>query len=315
MDYEIRPVTLQGAFDPLNATDEFINEYGLPKRPPPGPALDVWNSALNGVTFLSGQVLDLEIVRQLRLTNVSRGNQGTQESSRNWSGAYVRSEPGKRIRMVQAVWKVPAPPPISYPPRPWSMWVGLDGHDPASRLMPQIGVAAYQIPTPGAPVLLLVSWWQWWDRFDLARLHNPISFVGEGHTVFAQITRTGDDIAQFLLTNLDTGEAFCEEIRAPSTMEDGTPRPRPPRIEGRTAECIVELPLLPKPYVPRDIILGNYQSTTFKNFFAFDGAPVEEARAMRMNLWNYRPQPGILVSRATIDRTRNEIGMTYVGPP
>ncbi|GAU86096.1 hypothetical protein BIWAKO_06044 [Bosea sp. BIWAKO-01] len=67
--------------------------------------------------------------------------------------------------------------------------------------------------------------------------------------------------------------------------------------------------------MPRDIILGNYQSTTFKNFFAFDGAPVEEARAMRMNLWNYRPQPGILVSRATIDRTRNEIGMTYVGPP
>src|SRR6202035_5621548 len=74
----------------------------------------------------------------------------TQQVSNNWSGAAVRNNPDEAYVLLQGSWIVPRP----YPPPPsasggnWlqgdytsSSWIGLDGFDPGSLSLPQIGIA------------------------------------------------------------------------------------------------------------------------------------------------------------------------------
>jgi hypothetical protein len=247
--------------------------------------------------------------------------------SLNWSGAYVRPRApvGREARMalVQGFWRMPKTPPPTDRFRVWSAWVGLDGHDPASTLMPQIGVAWLGGPADrrrgncGEAVV----WAQWWDEFNPAGLHRRIEGVPvrSGDLLYAQVMATGGASASFLLSNLTQKRGFACHWAAPARLPNGRPRPRAPRIEGRTAEWIVERPLIPDIAGALNATLGDFGVAEFSSCNAaaqVNGAwrefQLQHARAIRMVTWDNTDVPGRIVSFPAIDRAAAALAVRHV---
>lgn len=329
-------------FDPSDrttVTDEFLRRYCLPPRPTTSQAYANWLCALTDCTFPAGPLTPDQEELAATLARIKPrsfpAREASQETSRNWSGAYVRPRPHEGdLLLVQGWWRMPKMPLNDPPDRiafTYSMWAGLDGHDPTSKLMPQVGVGyrILRIPiVPESSVTVTVKasffWYQWWDKFFPEQWQQPVVFIAlnEGDLIYAQVAVLGVNKVSFFIKNQSTGQAFTLYSSAPTVSRAGKPRPVPPTIERRTAEWILERPHLPD-FKDYEVKLGRYGQADFSNCIAVtrtaDGQDhefaLEHARTMRMVDWNDRDKPGRIVSVPTIDRKHGRLRLDYVGPP
>jgi hypothetical protein len=314
-------------FDPRNASPQDLDKFFLPPRPDSVRAPHAfanWYRAMSPPLIFPDNQQDLRELFALGPFRSRHREQGTsslsEESSRNWSGGYVRPRNFDKMALVQGSWTAPqpaAPPGAGDGTYASSVWVGLDGHDPASRSMPQIGTGQYVNLAQGIATNTVFAWWQWWQWGDLSTIQMPILSVpvNAGDTIYAQVHAVGINTAQFFIKNVSTGDCF------PFAFVPQAPPPIginaiAPRIEGRTAEWIVERPT--KPGTNQRFTLANYHQATFWdcNAATDGGSGLQEFQfqrevLIRMNDWDDLTQPGTLISspRRTGD---DAMDVTYI---
>jgi hypothetical protein len=126
--------------------------------------------------------------------------QTREETSENWSGAYVTPYDGIMFTEVQGRWQVPtpaAPPPMvaggsadgTYVS---SIWVGLDGQRRyLDSSLPQIGTEQTVVVSSGVATPTVRTWFQWWIPGDQ---NGPVYFpaaefaAGPGEVVTCVVT-------------------------------------------------------------------------------------------------------------------------------
>ncbi|MBN8927495.1 MAG: hypothetical protein BGO51_10895 [Rhodospirillales bacterium 69-11] len=304
-------------------TDADLERFLLPPRPDPSArqATANWERALAPpLRLVDGPIPTLfQASTALRIGGARPVGGPTQESSRNWSGGLLRPAKGRFVS-VEAEWTVtsPAPPPRAAKEGEYraSAWVGLDGHDPGSPTLAQIGTLQRVTVTRGAPPRIEVSaWWQWWLR-DVPGQH-PIVITGlplaVNHRVYAKITARGRRSARFFMRNLTTGTAVGFEWNDPDPLHSV--------LEGLTAAWVVERPTRVGSTLP--YTLPDYRRVTMTGCVAtLDAAGNHEevdlggASLIRLVDWEDDRSPGAIVSTPVTgaDRTRLDLHYGDLGP-
>ena len=305
-------------FDALNASDADLATYNLPPRPDGATApraLLSWKRAMSPpLYFVQGDRSDVMGPAPFGQHGDNTGSDvRVQESSRNWSGAYIRSNGGGKFVLVEALWIVPKPSPPS-PQRGKaqagaaafgsSVWVGLDGHDAVSMSLPQIGTAQFVTSddksgsqTPSRTF----AWWQWWVR--QANNNAPMLIdrfpVTSGDLICCRVTVRTPDRINFFIKNQSTGAAVSFDGSAPQSKNPAQVSQKV-LTEGRTAEWILERPTL---IGSRELFpLPDYGVTLFYRCNAaveadpgWEELQLEQARLIAMKDWD-GPNPGAVVS-------------------
>jgi hypothetical protein len=309
-------------FDPLAAGADPAR-YFLPPRPDRRHtplAYASWVEALAPRPQFPPKAASIGLLQLAAAARPQPNRTITQESSRNWSGASVRSGAGDPVSLVQGRWTVPGSgAPQDDLPAVSSIWVGLDGHDPATRIMPQIGTMQAAIQGEGWQSIAF-PWWQIWLRDEKPEsvLERIPLVVGVGDSIYAQVQALGPAIVSFLIRNETANTAWAGYyFLAPEGR--GTPLP----LERRTAEWIVERPLFrftenqPLMHLP----FAAYGETAFTACNAAaerNGAmrefQLDRADLIRMNLWDDTRHRGRL---ASLPARQGDDGllMRYVAPP
>jgi hypothetical protein len=301
-------------FDPLNATAQQLAEYHLPPRPDAVLAprsYELWAHAMSpplafvAVPQILAQMLGGVHSRSRHAQSSASGI--VQESSQNWSGTYVRPRGFSPMVLVQGEWTVPAasaPAGSGDGTYASSIWVGLDGHEAASRSLPQVGTGQYVTMTGGAAQPLLFAWWQWWDRDDphaqqIVLKNFPVKARDR---IYAQIQALTPTLVSVFLKNMRTGLALPMSYAAPPPVDRGV-NILPVRVEGRTADWIVERPAIPNTQPPQPYVLANFGNATFRACNAASGMgltlneeQLQRSRLIEMNVWDEPAHPGTLVS-------------------
>ena len=168
---------------------------------------------------------------------------GHNESSLNWSGAYITPRDGQQFTEVYGSWTAPAvvapPGTVGNPQFRSTVWIGLDGDRRYfNSTLPQIG-SSQDRNQPTGPSYFL--WYQWWMR------DNPATFwpavlpiaVHPGDQILAHLEVLNETLVRFSIKNVTTNFNF-----PPFTMI----APTDPvtllqaKVSGATAEWIVERP-------------------------------------------------------------------------
>jgi hypothetical protein len=305
-------------FDALNASDADLARYNLPPRPDGANApraLLNWKRAMSGpLSFVQGDRSDVTGPAPFGQHADNTGSDArVQESSRNWSGAYIRSNGGGKFALVEALWSVPKP----YPPSPRhgktqaataefgsSVWVGFDGHDAVSMSLPQIGTAQFVTvddKSGSEGPCRTFAWWQWWVR--QANNNAPMLIdrfpVSSGDLIYCRLTVRTLDCVNFFIKNQSSGAAVSFDANAPQP-KNPTQGSHKILTEGRTAEWILERPTLlgSKELLP----LPDYGITLFYRCNAavetetgWEELQLEQARLIAIKDWD-GPNPGAVVS-------------------
>jgi hypothetical protein len=298
-------------FDPLTASARQCAKHFLPPRPDAAQAPlahRLWMQAMSPpLTFPAAPkslAAFLGSIQSAAGPARMNGSGSLKESSQNWSGGFVRPRDFNPMVLVQGEWTVPevsAPAGLGDGVTASSIWVGLDGHDPASRSLPQIGTGQYVSVTGGVARPLLFAWWEWWDRDDpLAQGQIVLrSFpVRAGDRIYAQVQALTPTLVSLFIRNMTTGLALPLCYAAPPGR-----RGVKLRVEGRTAEWIVERPSMPGAQPPRHFPLADYGSAVFRACNAASGTAaalregqLQRARLLEMNVWDAGEPAGALVS-------------------
>ncbi len=306
-------------FDPRRASDRELEDHFVARRPDAKTspqAFALWEQAMSGPPIWpdsSEDALALDrLFGQTTLLSYPRlagpSNASFEASSANWSGGYARPRGSGHMNRVQGLWIVPDP----VPPLPGageyasSAWVGLDGHDAASRSLVQIGSGQWvTADSAGGVAPNLFTWWQWFVRDGQYNGQIIIKAVpvAPGDVIYAQVDAVSLTQAFLLIINLTSNLAFpfafgyvdpIQPILSPTN-------PLPAHIEGRTAEWILERPA--HVHDPMLYSLPNYGATAFLACYAGTDAagPAQQvdfhrARLMRMVDWQVPPRASKVVS-------------------
>lgn len=322
------------SFDPLGATDAQLRTYCLPPRPDRTQlpvAYANWARALASRPRFPAVPTRAPVFGK-DVSNLTRANRTvSQESSHNWSGGFVRPRRLDQMALVQGRWTVPDTPMYGGGPGyASSVWVGLDGHDPASSVLPQIGTGqlAHTYQGLGIPPIRLdvhVAWWQLWlrnDRQNIWQVPMPVT-VDRSDRVYAQVHAVDSMTLSFFFKNETTNYAYAAYYDLRKDASDPSFRP----VERRTAEWVIERPMIPdqpdsKYAKPIYIAFADYGQTSFTDCNAVavsgDSGPQElqlqRASLMRMNLWDEADHPGRLASQP--ERIGDDvISLRYVAAP
>jgi hypothetical protein len=296
------------SFDPITASDDDLKANYLPPRPDSraAPAAFAnWQRALGTrprfVASVANPVAKPPPSGKDRVFFTHSNDGRTQASSGNWSGGYVRPPNDDPLILVQGRWIVPhTQAPTKNTIFASSVWVGLDGYDPASRVMPQIGTgqAFIIIPVSGGFRIeqSYVAWWQVWlkrhpGKGMLWQQPIPSMPIAPEDRFYGQVQVIDDFTMSFFLKNETRNVAFSAfyDMRADHTGDDLLP------LECRTAEWVVERPTVPDTdgVTPLSVPLADYGETAFTDCNAATRAPsgllqefqLQRARLFRMNQW------------------------------
>jgi hypothetical protein len=310
-----RRVDFTAATPPLDSpltdlTDAQLCDHCLPPRPNEKiapQAYDNWRSMLSrGVVFEKTGQLTTRRAGPMLLRSplgntaaVPETARKAKETSKNWSGCYLRQFGNGRYKLLQGAWVVPGVTPgraLSGPgPAVWksSIWIGLDGYDQASRSMPQLGTEQMVRYDNGKPIATYATWLWWWTLGEQPQLpwYPPLA-IGPNECIFAQITVLDAMHVNLALCNITQKKAVAYTVASPQLP-----------AEGRTAEWIVERPL--DPDTLRFFALPTYGSVTFTQCIAISEGPdgetpqqLDAAHLIRMKDWDDPQHPGTVVSDA-----------------
>ena len=332
-------------FDPLDADEATLIHHRLPPRPDAKTAPVAhanWVSAMSGKPEFIGRIASFEAGPR-SFTRAGGSSDFPHESSKNWSGSYVRPLDFSKMALVQGRWTVPGPKnpkPGTHGIYASSTWVGLDGRDPTSRSLPQIGTGQYFVDviipgipgTPPTPIIgsAVFAWWQWWDRDDpdskQVTLHQFLP-VNIGDSIYAQVqilppgtvNKNPQPIASLYIKNETTNRAFPAYVIPPTPLD---PPPAYLSVEARTADWILERTAVPGQPLPTYFGLANFNSVTFVNRNAaiqagpiLQDIPLDRGRLIRMNAWDDPDRPGREVSTPTLlgtNPTADDLNLSYV---
>ena len=330
MSGNLNPAPAIGDFDPPDGADllEYFVQF-QPDRAATPIAYCNWVRALGSRPQFVKQAPGDDKKAMLR-THSNRSV--SQESSRNWSGAFVRPRDARVMARIQGRWVVPdTPPPNLTEAFASSVWIGFDGHDPASRLMPQIGTAqvAYNFPSWNGPLKKdeQKAWWQIWRRHDKETQQNEINIIiNKKDKVYCEVIVIDEVIVLFLILNESTGRLWFQPKQLPADGDMHHQR----SFERRTAEWVVERPIYINEAGDRfGFPLAPYGQTTFGDCNVVTVAPdgsaqefqLQRANLIRMHMWDSRADffgpekhPGRLGSQPT-RMGDYSVKMEYVPPP
>jgi hypothetical protein len=314
-------------FDPLKATPEDLVKYGLPRRPLSGNevAYTIWKAIVSEPSRVRPRSYTVPlslILADYVLAFAREDYPGAQETSRNWSGAVTYA--GGPFSQVSGMWQVP---PVSAPPSAGkrsyrcSTWIGLDGHDPTSPSMPQVGVTMIVDTSPGLSTTRYEAWFQWWSRkYSSQYILKPYVINGfdiaPGDEIACAIDVIDTETVNVAIRNLTPPRAnlFTQQVSGLLTL------PLPPNptviqmgpVNGTTAEWIVERPTKYKHPKSR-FKLPVFDEVTFVP--ATSAQPLGPARLIRM----VEPDAGnpsrlAVLSRARKDYLPNGSPLVIAGP-
>ncbi|WP_158292277.1 G1 family glutamic endopeptidase [Paracraurococcus ruber] len=250
-------------FDPLTATAEELNRFGLLSRPSPElepRAYARWRSFYSPPTKFAEAKIGIRLERRAlpsprQLVTRSLVSRRVLTSrvlnSFNWAGGMVPSRRGLRFTRVSATWRAPLIEPGTYTERPalgWqcSAWIGLDGFHGWSRSLPQMGTVHHlktNAPSTDATSACFIQWWlREWTSQEI-RLDVPS--VSGGDTVTCHMEVLDPHNVRCAFKNEATGITATVDMEA--SLVPGKP---PITVEGATAEWIGEQPEEPLLRVP-----------------------------------------------------------------
>jgi hypothetical protein len=339
-------------FNPLTATAQQLESFKLPPRPDPTTsphAFANWQRAMSApLSFIQPESDLRKLFAVLVLGRQSQYSTTAAEAiSGNWSGAYIRDDYGQVYTRIQAFWVVPRPypPPPQMPGGNWlpgtsiaTVWIGLDGADPASLSMPQLGTyqqvdLAASTSNPADLVTSVVAWWQWWQKDDATahqiNIPQGVFPLQIGDMVYVELDVINPGSVRFFLKNMSTGSVF-----PPFDLTQPSPLPVNPNfpvtVEGRTAEWIVERQtkvgtpdLRPFCDYGEAIFHGCTAEVTSRGTGVISEQQLELATLLRMADWTVSStsggvdqpglhNPGIIVSTASL-QGNDGVLVTYTG--
>ena len=311
--YELPP----DDFDPLQATDRQLAEYGLPERwyaDTEPRYLEFWREMVGPtptgvarklVSYADPRAAEFPEVWQVPMP---RARFDHRENSQNWSGAYITPIPRpNRFMVVAGSWTVPAAEPPGIVPsgvNPTaaeyrsSTWIGIGGHR-AYNTMPQSGTSQFVTVNGATATTKFGAWWQWWvDGRPAHHRPNEIPTIdvlaGDHMLAMIIIEAPSPGEAHFILANQRSGFLVAFKVRAPAYIEP----------LGSTAEWVHERPS--EPITKRRFPLPKCSDVVFKHCFALNapgfGTPMtlqdlhQNARLIRMAEHFDDPHPSALVS-------------------
>lgn len=267
-------------FDLRTASPEALKAFFLPPRPDPGREPDahhLWMRVMEG-PFVWPDLRERSPISLFQGTRLaSHFWRGSQETSSNWSGAIARTFDRSSIWSVYGLWQVPEPNPPAGGVGPIfasSAWIGLDGHDPASRSMPQLGSGHWFDPANGAGPKIVFLWWEWFVRDSPINGYKKIEVpVQPRDWIYAQITKLTPTSASFCIINLTSPlklifPFYYDQAKSPVQPPVSATNPLTPTIEGRTAEWIMERPRRPSGLHEPLFPMTDYGALTFDGCIA-----------------------------------------------
>jgi hypothetical protein len=343
-------------FNPLTASDEVLETFKLPPRPnaQSSPrAFENWRRAMSPpLRFIANEELEALVLDPKNLFTINARRRQRQllasdsaQLSNNWSGAYIRDDLGETYNLIQGTWMVPQPypPPPRIPGGQWShgeftasAWIGLDGTDPGSLSMPQIGTTqrvcvATDTSNPLDLDVTVTAWWEWWFKDDPNAHQIDISAtvftVQPGEVIYAQLNVLNPTTVRAFFKNQSSGQVCPPFDLIQPTVTVQNPA-GPVQVEGQTAEWIVERQT--KPMSPDLLPFCNFGVVMFSGCNAqvattagtTGDRQLQRARSIRLSDWTlpsnvdpYQPgmdNPGIIVSSPLIEGD-DAVLVTYTG--
>jgi hypothetical protein len=168
------------------------------------------------------------------------------QTSGNWSGAFVNAPAGAQISSAAAIWGIPTFAASGDGDSACSIWVGIDGWDGSNDVL-QAGVEC-NLTSGNNGVQSEIFLWFEWAPDDLQKITNLSASVGD--QIYCLITSLSTTTGRIFLKNVSSTVAVNYQVSAPSGMQ----------LQGNCAEWIVESPAIDgDPNSP----LCNYGSVQF----------------------------------------------------
>jgi Peptidase A4 family len=303
-------------FDPLTASKEELEHFGLPLEPDPDkqPALNAfWRRMYERPDEF--RPIDFGFKNIERLTSVNHRQQALGlrtrgQTSPNWSGAYIKPRDGQVFTSICGQWQVPTP---SVPPNEvgagryyrCSTWIGLDGQRRYYQSsLPQIGTEQSIDDASGKSEFS--AWWQWWVRDHYFPPVDMGLTIHAGDVIMCnlRVVPPGRNKVRFQLRNQSTMSQVIEYADAPTL-------PIPLQVSGATAEWITERPaIFPTPILYE---FPNYNTVLFSDCVAVTAPPsggpgverrLEGCRLIDMREARVQPQRTAKISDARLVNER-----------
>jgi hypothetical protein len=297
-------------FDPLTASADELDMFGLPPQPNPDTHPDayaLWKKLLSPPLTILPAVFPVFKTVDYRITGyvVKKKFAFTdqQETSSNWSGAFITANGRGPFTMVFGLWRVPKPKrPTGGPDGDYrcSTWVGLDGLRGHSRSLPQLGTTQSVLVAGNTETKTIEAWWQWWIRgqhFPPVPFPAPFS-VQEDNLVLCSLTMLTAIRVRFAIKNLTQAGGPFSSVDVDVPPVSGV-LPSELAVRGGNAEWIAERPM----DIDSDDLypLADYASVTFEPCLAVTPAAVRDlsgARLLRMVEARNNPHRTAIISSA-----------------
>ena len=287
-------------FDPLSATPDELEQFGLPPRPDPRryeAAFGVWQRMMSPpleivpATFpVLTAKFDYRISVEALALKVAVSDQ--LESSANWSGGYITANHTGPFLMVFGSWTIPTPDqPAGAPDGDYrcATWIGLDGLRRYSDSLPQLGTTQRVVVASGVATRTVEAWWQWWIR---GANYPPVPFpapftVQIGDPVTCGLAVVSPTRVRVFIKNDYNGLFARYDIDAPAAASSLAAIAA---LRGAHAEWIAERPMQLGSTVLYP--LADYGSVDFSNCLTVVPTQVRDLRGARfIRMKEMRPAP------------------------
>ena len=300
-------------FDPLSASADELEQFGLPPRPDPDrheAAFSVWQRMMSPpleiiaaiFPVLTGE-FDYQISVEALSLKLAVSNQ--LETSANWSGGYITANHTGPFLMVFGSWIIPTPnQPAGAAGGDYrcATWVGLDGLRRYSDSLPQLGTTQRVVVGAGGTMRTVEAWWQWWIRgANSPPVPFPAPFtVAIGERVTCGLAVVSPTRVRVFIKNDASGLFARYDIDAPAAASSLAAIAA---LRGAHAEWIAERPMQLGSTVLYP--LADYGSVDFSNCLTVVPTQVRDLRGARFIRMCEMRQAAL---RSTITSSAGKIG-------